>query len=151
MPEYLREREVFAALVAIVVGLVLLVVGLIAGESESKALGVSLMIGGVATLGVSRGLAKMGGGPKPPTGGVVTLLTLSLLALGGCCSRGYMHVDTLAGIIEPVAERHDAYVAEDAALSDLERRTYLRSTELLRKALLEAQEVSGGDGDGGGS
>lgn len=35
--------------------------------------------------------------------------------------------------LEPVADRHDAYVAGDPALDDLERATYLASTDGLRR------------------
>lgn len=35
-------------------------------------------------------------------------------------------------VLTPVADRHDAYVTGDGSLSDLERRTYLRSTSELR-------------------
>lgn len=65
MPDFLKEREVLASFVSIVIGLILLVIGLIAADSEVRALGVALIVGAVATLGLTRGLAKIGGSGGP--------------------------------------------------------------------------------------
>jgi hypothetical protein len=38
-----------------------------------------------------------------------------------------------------VIERHDVYVKADSSLSELEKRVYLRSTEIIRSILKEAE------------
>ena len=52
---------------------------------------------------------------------------------------GYEYVDAqiLESALDPVMARHDAYVAADASLDDLDAAVYLGSTERLR-ALFEA-------------
>lgn len=39
----------------------------------------------------------------------------------------------LRGALQPVAERHDAYVRQDPVLDELERETYLATTEVLMR------------------
>lgn len=134
MPEFLKEREVLASFVAITVGLVLLVVGLVADDGELRTSGVTLVLGGVAALGVTRGLAKMN--QRPPSGGVMTAL-LSMVLLCGCGSRGKVDAEVVRDLVQPISARHDAYVTADPQLDDLDRRAYLRSTGILHD-LLEA-------------
>lgn len=69
------------------------------------------------------------------------LATIALLAaLSGCTSPQYVDVETFAGLIDPVAARHDAYVRDDPTLDETQRSVWLRSTELLRKAIEEARK-----------
>lgn len=54
--------------------------------------------------------------------------------------RGLMDAPTvlapvLASVLEPVMDRHDAYVQADATLDDLERPSYLGTTAGLRRLL----------------
>lgn len=53
MRNFLKEREVLGAVIAVVAGFALYFSG-------DKAEGLSLIIAGVATLGITRGLAKLG-------------------------------------------------------------------------------------------
>lgn len=48
-------------------------------------------------------------------------------------SRDQIGKEELASKFDPVANRHDIYVVGDAALSELQRRVYLRSTQELRR------------------
>lgn len=57
------------------------------------------------------------------------------------CARGMIHVDAMTPTLAPVMARHDAYVLADPALSPEDKATYLRSTELLRGVVAEAQDV----------
>ena len=62
-------------------------------------------------------------------------------------------VDDIGGPIIATSDRHDNYVSNDAQLSDLEKRTYLRSTVLLRKVVADAKgekEADEGPVDDGG-
>ena len=66
------------------------------------------------------------------------LLAVSLVPGCASSSPGYISV----GAVEPAAvrimDRHDDYVRGDDVLSENERSTYLRSSELLRSVLDEA-------------
>jgi hypothetical protein len=66
-----------------------------------------------------------------------TIVTaLFLVALAGCQSNGpTLNVNAVDGTFRRVADRHDAYVAQDPALDDLHRRVALRDTALLRSTL----------------
>ena len=71
---------------------------------------------------------------------LVVFLAASLSSCGIFSSAGKVEAAALEGPVTKVTERHDTYVAEDANLSDLEKRTYLRSSELLRKVVEEAMK-----------
>jgi hypothetical protein len=58
----------------------------------------------------------------------------------GCMRKGYVKVSAIEGLVDKVSTRHDAYVDADDSLSDLKKRTYKRSTELLRKVVAEAKD-----------
>ena len=68
----------------------------------------------------------------------ILLLICVLLAVGGC--KGMIAVDSVDGILQPVLDRHDAYVTADPNLAVVERSTFLRSTELLRRVVDTAKE-----------
>ena len=57
--------------------------------------------------------------------------------IGGC--KGMIHVDSVEPTLNPVMDRHDAYVKNDTNLTDPEKSTFLRSTEMLRELLVEAK------------
>lgn len=71
---------------------------------------------------------------------VALLLMVALICLPGC---GLFDTGIRPEAIEDTAKdittRHDKYVTEDGTLSDLERRTYLRSSELLLEVIEEAK------------
>ena len=54
-------------------------------------------------------------------------------------------VDAIAKPLRRVMKRHDVYIKADQTLTDLQRETRLRTTELLERVLQEAEK---GDGDG---
>ena len=55
------------------------------------------------------------------------------------CSSDEIAVSDLEALMM-VAARHDVYVKGDADLSELEKRVYLRSTDILRSILKEPEE-----------
>lgn len=57
------------------------------------------------------------------------------------CQTGMIRADSIDGAVNRVADRHDAYVRDDDSLSDDEKSIYLRTTELLRRLLAEAQKT----------
>lgn len=67
----------------------------------------------------------------------ILLVALLALSLAGC-GKGKVNAAALQAPLKAVTERHDAYVKADAKLSDVERSTALRSSELLNKAMEEA-------------
>ena len=56
------------------------------------------------------------------------------LVLAGCCA-GHVEKAKLSPLVEILTKRHDRYVSEDATLSDAKKRRYLRSGEILRRAV----------------
>ena len=70
------------------------------------------------------------------SGGAVALLALA----ASSCVQGMIRADAIAGLVEPVTDRHDAYVETDEGLADEQRRVYLRSSELLRAVVEEARK-----------
>lgn len=75
---------------------------------------------------------------KAPTKKSRAWLLIPVLAvmLAGCGSM--VDATAIKGSTDLICGRHDAYVTNDPTLSDLQRQTYLRSTELLRKVVDEA-------------
>lgn len=65
-------------------------------------------------------------------------LILALAFLLPSCSTNMISVEALEPALSPVIQRHDAYVADDPALSEDEKEIFLRTTELLRRLLEEA-------------
>jgi len=65
-----------------------------------------------------------------------------LAALSGCC-KGHISADAIDGLVRKVSDRHDAMLngtLDPKSVSPEDKATYLRSTELLRQALREAQK-----------
>lgn len=73
---------------------------------------------------------------------------LGLLVLTGCGTPGYVRADAIDGTLFRTLDRHDAYVREDESLSDLQKRTDLRDSELLRRVVTEAKQPQGGEPSG---
>ena len=73
---------------------------------------------------------------------VSAILTFALSSLQGCGTPGYIRAEAIDTTVRGMVERHDAYTVSDPALSDLERRVYLRDGELLLQLLDEAQAPS---------
>jgi len=69
-----------------------------------------------------------------------TLKTVALVAFLACTScAADLRVKAVAGPMRRVMKRHDAYVRADDTLSDLQRETQLRTSELLERVLTEAE------------
>lgn len=68
-----------------------------------------------------------------------TLVCLLALLCLGCTSGSAIDADLIGPTIRDVAEVHDKYVQEDPDLTEAERSIYLTNTQLLRKALEEAE------------
>lgn len=73
--------------------------------------------------------------------GVVVLLIILVLAASGLssCTTGILSEDIEAPL-KKVRLRHDKYIEADTALSSLQKRTYLRTTELLENLVEEAKK-----------
>lgn len=69
----------------------------------------------------------------------VPLMSLGL-ALAACAPKNMIDADALNGVLEPVLDRHDAYVEADGDLDPAERDTFLLSSELLRTTVDEARK-----------
>ena len=67
------------------------------------------------------------------TAAAVTVLFVS-------CETAGLRASVVAPVMKPVMDRHDDYVMGDTSLTESQQRTYLRSTEMLRQLLEEAQE-----------
>lgn len=63
---------------------------------------------------------------------VCVMLLLTLYATGCTGPKFQMDARAIDGMMQPVMDRHDAYVTRDQQLSPTERETYLRSSALLR-------------------
>lgn len=98
----------------------------------------------VAGLVVSAGAAL---GYTAVRGGVKKAVNLFLVAVllggaAGCCS-GHVSAAAIDGLVEKVADRHDRFVKGEPNAEDKDPKnkdTFLRSTELLKKTLKEAQK-----------
>ena len=74
---------------------------------------------------------------------IACLLSIATLALGACSGpKSSVDARAMSNVATPVMDRHDAYVNADESLSEVERSTYLRSTELMRSTLEEALDDS---------
>ena len=69
----------------------------------------------------------------------LALNLLLLVTLSGC-HQGYVRAEALDGTLNPVMDRHDAYVKADEGLSEIEKEVFLNSTLLLRKTIKEAKD-----------
>ena len=72
------------------------------------------------------------------------LFALALCLLGGCQmfqgGKGQISAVAIEAPMTGVMQRHDAYVTADANLTDVEKTTFLRSSELVKKAMDTALE-----------
>lgn len=66
---------------------------------------------------------------------LVCLVLLAACLLSGCAPQGTVRRAEVLPLAERVVQRHQRYVAADPALTPEERRTYLRSGEILREVL----------------
>ena len=122
----LLEREFIMAVLTLIGGIYLLTTG----EKELGGMLITVAVGGYT---ISRGVAKIGNGAK------VLLMGLVLAGVAGCC-KGHIRADSIDGLVDKVATRHDDYVQKDATLKDADKAIFLRSTELLRKVVDEAKK-----------
>lgn len=70
---------------------------------------------------------------------LVLLTCVCMLALGGC-NKGMIRADAIDGLADDVTMRHDKLVKESTTISEADKATYLRSSELLRKVIKTAKE-----------
>jgi hypothetical protein len=69
------------------------------------------------------------------------------LLLPSCAPLGYIRVSSIAAPARRVMERHDAYVKADESLTDIQRETRLRTSELLERVLKAAEDAAAGAGE----
>lgn len=72
---------------------------------------------------------------------VTALMVLTSGALVGCGGRGQINANAFGGVLDPVLDRHDAYVEGDANATQLEKDTWLRSSQMLRSTVDIARGV----------
>lgn len=66
------------------------------------------------------------------------LAVAAALFCGSCTAPGTVQASEIAPLVKKLCERHDAYVRADGGLSEQDRATFLRSSEILRSVLAEA-------------
>lgn len=82
---------------------------------------------------VSRGITKKAM--------VLVLVIFIPLSISGC-SKGMVRVEAIAGLVEDVSRRHDSMLKGEVkpeSVSEADRATWLRSTEILRGVVREAR------------
>lgn len=76
------------------------------------------------------------------TAAMVLLVAIFIpLSIGGC-SKGMIRADAVSPLTEDVTIRHDKLLRGELkpeSISDADKATYLRSSELLRKTIKEAR------------
>lgn len=118
-------------------------VGILAGLIMSSGLADDhplVKVAGMATaaltaLGysVSRGITKKA---------LVFVLVIFIPLTMTGCSKGMVRVEAIAGLVEDVARRHDSLLKGELkpeSVTDADRATWLRSTEILRGVVREAR------------
>lgn len=68
------------------------------------------------------------------------LAIVALVAVLPSCKVGMLSADLIDGSLRGIADRHDAYVQVDPGLTDLERKVFLRDTEIVRRILDEVKQ-----------
>lgn len=68
------------------------------------------------------------------------VVILLVTVLHSCAASNYIRVEGIRAPLRRVMLRHDAYVRSDISLTELQRRTRLRTTELLERVLQEAEK-----------
>lgn len=62
---------------------------------------------------------------------ILAICTLAVLALGACAPKTAVDAVAIDVPLRGVVSRHDQYVLNDPKLTDVEKKTYLRSSEIL--------------------
>ena len=70
---------------------------------------------------------------------LLAALSVTLVALVGCESQGTIRAAEVDVPMRNVVSRHDAYVSQDENLTEVERSTFLRSSEIILNILDEAK------------
>jgi hypothetical protein len=83
---------------------------------------------------------------KIRTSRLVAIAAIALL-LPSCAPLGYIRVSSIAAPLRRVSERHDSYVKADQSLTDIQRETRLRTSELLERVLKAAEDAAAGAGE----
>lgn len=72
---------------------------------------------------------------------LLCIAVLLIVAVG--CSKGTVRADAIDGLVDKIAERHDAMLngtLDPKSVSPEDKATYLRSTQILKEILKEAQK-----------
>lgn len=70
-----------------------------------------------------------------------------LLGLAGCAPTGYVKASEIEPLYLHVDKRHDAYVKNDPALTEAQRKRFLRSSAIMRLVLEEAKKAKVADSE----
>lgn len=73
----------------------------------------------------------------------VLLVGFTLSLAVGCSQKGYVRADAIDGSLISVCDRHDKMLKgelDPKSISEADKKTYLRTSELLRKAVAEAKK-----------
>jgi uncharacterized protein HemX len=128
-----RTTEFWLSTLAAIVG-VILASGLVETSPIMKVAGMAAAVLSAMGYSVSRGMTKR----------AIVLLVAIVLPLGiGGCGGGQIRAEAVDGLVRQVSDRHDKLVKGElkaSEISEADRATYLRSTELLRKVLDEARK-----------
>lgn len=77
-----------------------------------------------------------------PRGMILALLAGAACGLAACTGQpGMISADAISGSVEAVCARHNALVNASTTYSDLEKRTYTRTADLLVEMVHEAQKA----------
>jgi hypothetical protein len=91
------------------------------------------VVGSAGTLAGSKVGSIMGGKKPPPAASFLLFFGLAAFSMG-CVGFNTIPPDVYDLNLQ-VYDRHDKYIENDQTLDELDRRTYLRSTNILRKYL----------------
>lgn len=73
----------------------------------------------------------------------VLLVAFTLSLAVGCSQKGYVRADAIDGSVNTICERHDKMLRgelDPKSIKDDDKKTYLRTSELLRKTVAEAKK-----------
>lgn len=121
-----KDYKQVLSLLMFIAGVLLVVLG-------NEAVGIPLL---AAASGVTLGAGKVGAKK------ILPLLLVGVLLVPMSCKISTLSVDAVAPAMEKIMDRHDAYVKADATLDEFLKKVYLRTSELMRLLIKEAQSDS---------
>jgi|GEM_PF-1076351 len=126
-----KTTEFWLTKAAMVVGLLLAVIP--STSPAMKYVGIAAAVLSLLGYQVTRAIVK--------NAAVLLLVLLPLFMTG--CNKGMIKADAVGPLTTDVCDRHDKLVTgqlDPKTLSEADKATYLRSSQLLRKVLSEAQK-----------